>query len=224
MQHLLIDTSWKQTLEFEIQKEYFKKIALFLHTEREKNKTIYPKESEYFNALNLTPFDLAKVVIIGQDPYHNPLQAHGLAFSVPQSVPIPPSLKNIFKELNSDLGIPLPKHGNLTQWAQQGVLLLNTSLSVEAHKPNSHNKIGWVQFTDFIIKTLSGNRSNLVFMLWGQQAQNKSSLILNDKHLILKAPHPSPLSSYHGFFGCKHFSECNKFLIRNGISPINWNL
>ena len=177
-----------------------------------------------FNAFNLTPFNDVKVVILGQDPYHNVGQAHGLAFSVPDGIQKPPSLQNIFKELNQDLGINIPTNGNLEKWAKEGVLLLNASLTVRAHNAASHAKIGWQRFTDAAIRTLSEQKNNLVFILWGNYAIAKENLIDHNKHLILKTVHPSPLSASRGFFGCKHFSKTNEYLIKNGITPIDWNL
>jgi uracil-DNA glycosylase len=175
-----------------------------------------------FNAFEHTPFDKVKVVILGQDPYHNDGQAHGLSFSVPDGIPAPPSLINIFKEINSDLGIPVPQSGNLTRWADQGVLLLNATLTVQAHTAGSHQKKGWETFTDVAIRQLADKRENIVFILWGAYAQKKASFIDGKKHLVLRSVHPSPLSAYNGFFGNKHFSEANKYLVSKGISPIEW--
>ena len=186
------------------------------------NRTIYPKGSLIFNAFNQTPFDQVKVVILGQDPYHQPGQAMGLSFSVPADCKIPPSLMNIYKELNKDIGMPIPQTGDLTKWAKQGVLLLNTALTVRADEPASHSKIGWTQFTDDLIKLLSNEKSDLVFILWGNYASQKQILIDATKHKILKAAHPSPLSAYNGFFGCKHFSRANKYLHSYKIKKMTW--
>lgn len=200
----------------------YQAIIARLNEERASGKVIYPPQHLLFNALTLTPFSSVKVVILGQDPYHDEGQAHGLAFSVPKGVKCPPSLHNIFKELAQDLSV-LNSSGDLSNWAQQGVLLLNTSLSVEAHQPLSHAHYGWQDITDAIIQTLASQRSHLVFMLWGKYAQAKTKLINPDnKHLILKAPHPSPLSAHRGFLGCKHFSQANQFLESKGQTPINW--
>ena len=185
---------------------------------------VFPPSSLIFNAFNLTPFDDVKVVILGQDPYHNIGQAHGLAFSVPDNIQKPPSLINIFKELNQDMGLPIPTHGNLEKWAKEGVLLLNASLTVRAHMAASHAKIGWQHFTDAAIKALSDKKQNLVFILWGNYAIAKENLIDHNKHLILKTVHPSPLSASRGFFGCRHFSKTNEYLIKNNIKPINWEI
>lgn len=219
-----IEASWKHELSAEFGKEYFEKIVSFLKEEKSAGKIIYPPGKQIFNAFNFTPFNKVKVVILGQDPYHNPGQAHGLSFSVPDQVPPPPSLINIFKELQSDLDIPPARTGNLEKWAHQGVLLLNASLTVEANKPMSHSHIGWHIFTDSVIKHLSEKRENLVFILWGKFAQGKQAFIDPNKHLILKAAHPSPLSAHNGFWGCKHFSKTNHYLQQNGIKPIDWQL
>lgn len=219
-----IEASWKEILKNEFSKPYFQQIPLHLKTEKSQGKTIYPPGSLIFNAFNLTPFDKIKVVILGQDPYHGPGQAHGLCFSVQNGVPPPPSLLNIFKELQTDIGIEIPSHGNLTHWAEQGVFLLNASLSVRAGEPMSHAKIGWASFTDTVIKTISDKKKNVVFLLWGKFAQEKRVLIDETKHCILRSVHPSPLSAYGGFFGCKHFSKANAYLISKGIDPIDWSL
>lgn len=219
-----IEPSWKEILKNEFSKPYFQQIPLHLKTEKSQGKTIYPPGSLIFNAFNLTPFDKVKVVILGQDPYHGPGQAHGLCFSVQNGVPPPPSLLNIFKELQTDIGIEIPSHGNLTHWAEQGVFLLNASLSVRAGEPMSHAKIGWASFTDTVIKTISDKKKNVVFLLWGKFAQEKRVLIDETKHCILRSVHPSPLSAYGGFFGCKHFSKANAYLISKGIDPIDWSL
>ncbi len=219
-----IESSWKEVLKNEFNKPYFEQIALHLKTEKAQGKTIYPPGSLIFNAFNTTPFDKVKVVILGQDPYHGPGQAHGLCFSVPYGVPAPPSLVNIFKELQDDIGISMPQHGNLTHWAEQGVFLLNASLTVRAGEPMSHSKIGWAEFTDHVIKTISVQKKNVVFLLWGKFAQEKKLLIDETKHCILKAAHPSPLSAHAGFLGCKHFSRTNEYLMKCGIDPIDWKL
>lgn len=212
--------SWKGFLKAEFEKPYFKELSDFLHSEYE-SKTIYPKKSLVFSAFT-TDLNEVKVVILGQDPYHTPGAAEGLAFSVPNSQPIPPSLVNIYKEIDSDIGHHNNKTGNLRNWQKQGVLLLNTVLTVEAHKAGSHRGKGWETFTTEVIKYLNKTRPHLVFILWGRDARNKKSLIDSNKHLILEAPHPSPLSAYAGFFGCKHFSKCNEFLIKNNEGPIEW--
>lgn len=219
-----IEESWKEILKDEFAKPYFQSIVLHLKTERQQGKTIYPPGSLIFNAFNTTPIDQVKVVILGQDPYHGPNQAHGLCFSVQAGVPPPPSLVNIFKELHDDLGVRIPDHGNLTQWAKQGVFLLNASLTVRAGEPMSHAKIGWATFTDTVIRKISEERPHVVFMLWGKFAQEKKVLIDESKHCILKAAHPSPLSAHAGFFGCKHFSKANTYLISKGIDPVDWQL
>lgn len=216
--------TWQEALAGERDSEYFKEITSFVERERAAGKVIYPKNSEVFRALQLTPFDSVKVVILGQDPYHGPNQAHGLCFSVQPGVPFPPSLQNILKELHSDLGCKPPTSGSLEKWATQGVLLLNTSLTVEAGAPMSHANLGWERFTDRIIEQLNRYRSHLVFILWGSHAQKKGASIDTSKHLVLKSPHPSPLSAHRGFFGCRHFSKANEYLSSNGISPINWDL
>jgi uracil-DNA glycosylase len=219
-----IEDSWKEQLGNEFNQPYFEQIVFFLKAEKTAGKVIYPPGKYIFNAFNTTPFNKVKVVILGQDPYHNPGQAHGLSFSVPSGVAPPPSLINIFKELQQDLGINSPNHGNLEKWAKQGVLLLNASLTVEASKPMSHSKIGWHIFTDAVIKTISLHSEGVVFLLWGSFAKTKQELIDTSKHLILTAAHPSPLSAYNGFFGCGHFSKTNKWLTDHGIKPIDWEL
>lgn len=219
-----IDASWKEILKSEFSKPYFQQIVLHLKTEKLQGKIIYPPGSFIFNAFNTTPFDKVKVVILGQDPYHGPGQAHGLCFSVPHGIAPPPSLVNIFKELHEDIGINIPSHGNLTHWAQQGVFLLNASLTVRAGEPMSHSKIGWAQFTDTVIRKISELKKNIVFLLWGRFAQEKKLLIDESKHLILRAAHPSPLSAHAGFLGCRHFSKANEYLMHNGIDPIDWKL
>lgn len=216
-----IEESWKSQLENEFQKDYFVNLTAFVRNEYQ-TKKVFPPAKLVFNAFDHTPFDRVKVVILGQDPYHNDGQAHGLSFSVNDGVQFPPSLINIFKEINADLGIPIPPSGDLTRWADQGVLLLNATLTVEAHQAGSHQKKGWETFTDAAIKRLSDERQHLVFMLWGAYAQKKAILIDADKHLILKSVHPSPLSAHRGFFGNKHFSMANNYLIANGVTPIGW--
>jgi len=219
-----IEPSWKSELKEEFGKPYFAQIVQFLKDEKKKGKTIYPPGKLIFNAFECTPFDKVKVVIIGQDPYHNPGQAHGLCFSVPDGVQPPPSLVNIFKELRDDLDIPIPNTGNLEKWAKQGVLLLNASLTVEANNPMSHSQIGWHYFTDEVIKHVSKDKANVVFMLWGKFAQNKENIIDTSKHKVLKAAHPSPLSAHNGFFGCRHFSKTNNWLKEMGEKAIDWSL
>jgi uracil-DNA glycosylase len=219
-----IESSWKEELKEEFDKPYFEKIVQFLKEEKKAGKIIYPPGKLIFNAFECTPFSQLKVVIIGQDPYHNPGQAHGLCFSVPDKVPPPPSLVNIFKELRDDLEIPFPQTGNLERWARQGVLLLNAALTVEANKPMSHSEVGWHQFTNEVISRISARKENIVFMLWGKFAQNKETLIDGGKHKILKAAHPSPLSAHNGFFGCKHFSKTNNHLRDMGEKLIDWNI
>jgi len=219
-----IDESWKTVLKGEFNKPYFLEAVTFLKTEKALGKTIYPPGSLIFNAFNSTPFDRVKVVLLGQDPYHGPGQAHGLSFSVPQGVRPPPSLINIFKELKSDTGVPIPTHGNLSAWASEGVLLLNACLTVRDNEPLSHSKIGWIPFTDSVISRISTDKKNVVFLLWGKFAQEKQALIDETKHLVLKAAHPSPFSANNGFLGCRHFSKSNEYLSRNGIDPVNWAL
>ncbi len=210
--------------EAEKEKEYFKKLAVFVNNEY-KNYTIYPKKDEIFFALKACELDKIKVVILGQDPYHNENQAHGMCFSVPVSQKeIPPSLQNIYKEVQSDLGCYIPNNGYLKKWADQGVLLLNTVLTVRAHQANSHANRGWEIFTDRIIEELDKSNQPLVFLLWGSPAQRKKILLHNPNHLVLTAPHPSPLSAYRGFFGCKHFSKTNSYLVSNGLTPIDWQI
>ena len=218
-----IEESWKNALISEFQSDYFIELKAFLQAEKQ-NYTLYPPGSLIFSAFNHTPFDKVKVVILGQDPYHGPHQAHGLCFSVPFGVEAPPSLKNIFKELHQDLGMDIPLHGNLEKWADQGVLLLNATLTVRANQAGSHQKRGWEIFTDRVISELSKQRKGIVFILWGNYAKAKESLIDTSKHFVLKSAHPSPLSAYNGFFGCKHFSKTNEILINQGLSPIDWKL
>lgn len=216
-----IEESWKKVLGSEFEKEYFKTLRDFIHSEY-RNKTIYPPAKQIFNAFDSCPFESVKVVILGQDPYHEPSQAHGLSFSVLPPCPPPPSLVNIYKEIRSDVGGLVSASGDLTAWSRQGVLLLNATLTVEAHKAGSHQNKGWETFTDSAIKALAENREHLVFMLWGSYAQRKGAFIDRSCHLVLQAPHPSPLSAYRGFFGCKHFSSANAYLISQGLSPIVW--
>jgi uracil-DNA glycosylase len=218
-----IETGWKNALEQEFSLPYFSALKQFLIAEKALHK-IYPPGKFIFNAFNSTPFENVSVVILGQDPYHGEGQAHGLCFSVPDGIKPPPSLVNIFKELNSDIGISIPKSGNLESWAKQGVLLLNATLTVRASQAGSHQGKGWEIFTDAVIKTLSEKKDGLVFILWGRYAQAKESIINSSKHLILKAAHPSPFSSHNGFFGCRHFSKTNSFLVSAGKKPINWSL
>lgn len=217
-----IELGWKEALKTEFEADYFSNLKDFLVDEKV-NKKVYPTGNLMFNAFNSTPLDQVKVVIIGQDPYHGPGQAHGLCFSVPEGIAIPPSLRNIYKEMASDLNIPIPNHGNLSNWAKQGILLLNATLSVRAHEAGSHQGKGWETFTDSAIKAVSDHGQHIVFLLWGAFAQKKASLIDSNKHFILKSVHPSPLSAHRGFLGCKHFSKTNSYLQENGIQPIDWN-
>ncbi len=218
-----IEQSWKEILSDEFEKEYFSSLVQFLHSEKANGFTIYPPGSKIFNAFELTPFDKIKVVILGQDPYHNPGQAHGLSFSVPNGIIAPPSLKNIYKEIEEDLGVTLAnKNGNLEGWARQGVFLLNAVLTVRANSPASHKEKGWELFTDSVIKKISEQKKGVVFMLWGNFARSKSALIDHNKHLVLQAAHPSPLAR-GAFFGCRHFSQCNKYLVSQGVTPIDWS-
>ena len=220
-----IEPSWKAELNEEFKKPYFLQIATFLKTEKALNKVIYPPGTLIFNAFNQTPFNKLKVVIIGQDPYHGAGQAHGLSFSVQNGIKPPPSLVNIYKEIQRDIGIAMPKeYGNLTNWAQQGVLLLNAALTVRDGEPFSHAKFGWADFTDSVIQKISDNKKGVVFLLWGKFAQDKQVLIDETKHHVLKAAHPSPFSADKGFFGCKHFSKTNEFLVKEGHQPIDWKL
>ncbi len=220
-----MEPSWKEVLKQEFTKPYFLEIVTFLKTEKAAGKTIYPPGPLIFNAFNQTPFDKVKVVILGQDPYHNPGQAHGLSFSVPAGIKPPPSLVNIYKEITNDIGIEMPvEYGDLTQWAEQGVLLLNAILTVRANEPASHSKIGWMNFTDAVIKKISDEKTGVVFLLWGNFAQEKQALIDETKHFVLKAAHPSPFSVYKGFYDCKHFSKTNEILTKEGLEPINWKL
>lgn len=217
----VIEASWKATLQEEFQKDYFLRLKEFLIHEKQ-NYQVYPSSSHIFKAFELTPFDKVKVVILGQDPYHGEGQAHGLAFSVPDGIRTPPSLQNIFKELASDLGVHDSFSNRLDRWARQGVLLLNATLTVRAHAAGSHQKKGWEEFTDEVIRQLSAKRNHLVFILWGSYAHSKLTLINQDKHLVIKSAHPSPLSAYRGFFGSKPFSKTNYYLQQHGIEAINW--
>ena len=217
-----LEESWKKRLASEFAKDYMVKLEEFLSSQRAKGIEVYPNEADIFSAFNHTPFDEVKVVIIGQDPYHAKGQAHGLCFSVQPGVKIPPSLVNIFKELNTDIGMQTPDHGHLISWAKQGVLMLNNVLTVEQGKAGSHHKKGWEKFTDRVIEVLNEERENLVFLLWGNPAQKKGAKLNEEKHLILRSVHPSPLSSYRGFFGCKHFSQVNSFLKSKNLEEINW--
>ena len=216
-----IDESWKSRIGAEFDKPYFAALAAFVHDEYRRGRC-YPPGRLIFNAFNLCPFDRVKVVLLGQDPYHEPGQAHGLCFSVNDGVPFPPSLANIFKEIHDDTGAPIPQSGNLTRWAEQGVLMLNATLTVRAHQAGSHQRKGWEEFTDAAIRSLAENREHLVFILWGSYAQKKGAFIDRSKHLVLTSVHPSPLSAYNGVFGNKHFSRANAYLVEHGETPINW--
>ena len=224
MPEVRLEPSWKAVLQDEFAKDYMQVLRAFLKDEKQAGKTIYPRGGEYFRAMDLTPFEEVKVVIIGQDPYHGPGQAHGLSFSVRPDVAIPPSLINMYKELQDDLGIPPAPHGFLEHWAQQGVLLLNAVLTVEHRQAASHQGRGWEEFTDRIIAELNKKRENLVFILWGSYAQKKGRFIDQSRHLVLKSVHPSPLSAYRGFFGSRPFSRTNQYLESHGITPVNWQL
>lgn len=219
-----IEESWKALLEQEFSKNYFLQLVMHLKTEKAAGATIFPPGNLIFNAFTHVPFNKLKVVILGQDPYHGSGQAMGLSFSVPDGISLPPSLLNIYKELHKDIGMPIPATGNLSRWAQQGVLLLNAILTVRADEPASHSKIGWMNFTDIVIKKISDEKKGIVFLLWGKFAQEKQILIDGTKHFILKAAHPSPFSADKGFFGCKHFSKTNELLSQQGLDPIDWNL
>lgn len=216
-----IESTWKDKLKTEWDNEYFIKLTDFVR-HRYREAVIYPPASKIFAAFDICPFDKVKVVILGQDPYHGPGQANGLCFSVGEGIDLPPSLINIFKEVSSDLGKPVPTDGNLERWARQGVLLLNATLTVEAHRAGSHQGRGWEEFTDAVISRLSEERENLIFMLWGSYAIHKGAFIDRNRHLVLTAPHPSPLSAYRGFFGCKHFSQANDWLAAHGQTIIDW--
>ena len=212
---------WERALHEEFSKEYYKNLFFFIRKQYSET-IVYPKADEIFTAFHLTPLEKVKVVILGQDPYHNEGQAHGLCFSVKPQVAIPPSLENIYKELHDDLGCKIPSHGCLTSWAKQGVLLLNTVLTVQAHKPMSHRGVGWEEFTDAVIRRLNDEREHIVFMLWGAYAQKKGTFIDRTRHCVLTAPHPSPLSADRGFFGCKHFSKANAYFRSKGLAEIEW--
>jgi len=216
-----LEASWKEKLYEEFEKEYFTGLIEFVKNEY-KNSTVYPPGPQIFNAFEKCTFTDTKVVIIGQDPYHGPKQANGLSFSVNDGIPLPPSLKNIFKEIKTDLGKEIPPTGNLERWARQGVLLLNATLTVRANTPGSHQNKGWETFTDTVIEKVSKHKENIVFLLWGAYAQKKGSIIDGQKHHVLKAAHPSPFSAHNGFFGCKHFSNANEYLFSKGLSPIEW--
>ena len=214
---------WKTIIGAEFEKEYYRKLGKFVNYEYQKG-TVYPEKDDIFTAFRLTPLSKVKVVILGQDPYHEPGQAHGLAFSVKPGVEIPPSLVNIYKELHDDLGCYIPDNGFLGKWAEQGVLLLNTVLTVRAHQALSHRGVGWETFTDAVIAAVNRIDRPIVFLLWGSPAQRKAEMLNNPNHLVLKAPHPSPLSAYRGFFGCRHFSTANRFLSEHGVEPIDWQI
>lgn len=218
-----ISGSWEKALKGEFSKDYYKKLFVKIQEEYQ-TRTIYPPADDIFNAFHFTPLEEVKVVILGQDPYHEPGQAHGLCFSVKPQVPIPPSLVNIYKELEDDLGCYIPNNGYLEKWARQGVLMLNTVLTVRAHQANSHKDLGWEQFTDAAIRVLAEQDRPMVFVLWGKPAQRKKEMIHNPKHLILESPHPSPLSAYRGFFGSRPFSRTNAYLEQNGLEPIDWQI
>ena len=219
-----ITNDWLEAISPEFSKPYYKELFNFVKSEYSR-AVIYPPADDIFNAFHFTPLKDVKVLLLGQDPYHNERQAHGLSFSVlPEQKEIPPSLQNIYKELNSDLGCYIPNNGYLKKWANQGVLLLNTVLTVRAHQANSHQGHGWEQFTDAVIQALNAQDRPIVYFLWGAPAQKKAAMLNNPKQLVLKAPHPSPLSAYRGFFGCRHFSQCNAFLVKNGIEPIDWQI
>jgi uracil-DNA glycosylase len=216
-----LESSWKKLLKDEFDKPYFKSLSEFVHQEYQ-NSTVYPPAKFIFNALDSLPADKVKVVILGQDPYHGPGQAHGLSFSVPDGIALPPSLQNIYKEIQTDLGVSSPRSGNLDRWVKQGVLLLNATLTVRAHQAGSHQNKGWELFTDAIIHHLADTKENLVFILWGAYAQRKGAFIDTQKHLVIKSAHPSPLSAFNGFFGSKPFSQANDYLKKHGESPISW--
>jgi uracil-DNA glycosylase len=223
-EQIRLHESWLEPLRGEFEQPYMADLKRFLVTEKERGKHIFPKGANWFRALDLTPLENVRVVILGQDPYHGPGQAHGLCFSVPDGVPPPPSLVNIYKELESDLGIQRPRHGLLEHWARQGVLLLNSVLTVEMGQAASHRDRGWERFTDRIIAEVNAKAEPVVFLLWGSYAQKKAAFVDTSKHLVLKAPHPSPLSAHSGFFGCRHFSRANAFLESRGLKPIDWAL
>lgn len=219
-----LEASWLEHLAAEFDRDYMQALRAFLQAEKQAGKRIFPTGKEFFNAFDHTPLDKVKVVILGQDPYHGEGQAHGLCFSVKPGVAVPPSLQNIYKEINAELGLPIPAHGHLTAWADQGVLLLNSVLSVECARAASHQGKGWEMFTDRVIDVINREREGVVFMLWGAYAQRKGAIIDTDRHCVLKAPHPSPLSAHRGFFGCGHFRAANDYLQSRGQSPIDWGL
>ena len=219
-----LNEQWLAPMQDEFQQPYMQKLSEFLRMEKANGKVIYPQGSHIFAAFNSTPLSQVNVVVLGQDPYHGPNQAHGLSFSVPHGVAVPPSLKNIYKELSSDLGCQIPNHGNLATWAEQGVLLLNSVLTVEQAQAASHQGKGWERFTDRVIQLINDEREGVVFMLWGAYAQKKGQSIDRDRHLVLQAPHPSPLSAHRGFLGCQHFSQANHYLQQQGRTPINWQI
>ena len=223
MSNIKIEAGWKAALAAEFEQPYFEAIAAFLRSEKAAGKVIYPPGSLIFNAFDSTPFDQVKVVILGQDPYHNPGEAMGLCFSVPRGVKVPPSLLNIYKELKADVGVSAPGHGDLSAWTRQGVFLLNAMLTVERNRPQSHQNIGWQTFTDAVIRTLSERREGLVFMLWGNFARKKKALIDAERHLILESAHPSPLAG-NAFSGCRHFSKANAYLESKGMAPVDWRV
>jgi len=221
---IALEPSWLTPLEAEFGQPYMHELRTFLQAEKQAGKRIFPAGGEFFNAFTHTPLDQVKVVILGQDPYHGEGQAHGLCFSVKPGVPVPPSLQNIYRELEAELGLPIPDHGNLTAWADQGVLLLNSVLSVECGRAASHQGRGWERFTDRVIEVVNSEREGVVFMLWGSYAQRKGAIIDTARHCVLKAPHPSPLSAHRGFFGCGHFVAANEYLKRRNVAPIDWRL
>lgn len=222
--NIQIEDSWKNVLIEEFDKPYFNELRRFLHSEKENGKIIYPAGIHIFNAFNSTPFDKVRVVILGQDPYHGAGQAHGLCFSVQNGIKPPPSLVNIFKELKASVPFEIPNHGCLQDWTAQGVFLLNAILTVEANKPASHQKFGWQEFTNAVIQKISQQKEHVIFLLWGNFAQQKANLIDENKHIVLKAAHPSPFSAYNGFFGCNHFTKVNELLQQRGDKPINWQI
>jgi uracil-DNA glycosylase len=217
-----IDSTWMPAIGAELDKDYMIRLKKFLSQEKDARHVVYPAEPDIFNALNLTPFNKVRVVILGQDPYHGPNQAHGLSFSVREGIALPPSLVNIYKEIGSEFGVAMPRRGDLTNWAKQGVLLLNATLTVQAANAGSHQKRGWEKFTDTIIQTINDQHEHIVFMLWGAYAQKKGAFIDQNKHLVLQAPHPSPLSAHRGFLGCGHFKDANDYLKQHGQTPIDW--
>lgn len=224
LSNVKLEPSWLQQLAQEFKQNYMQALRQFLLNEKASGATVFPAPKQFFKAFELTPFEQVKVVILGQDPYHGPGQAHGLSFSVPQGIPAPPSLKNIYRELADDVGFQIPRHGCLENWAQQGVLLLNSVLSVRQGQAGAHQGQGWERFTDQVIERLNSQRDGVVFMLWGAYAQKKGAFIDQSRHLVLSAPHPSPLSAHRGFLGCRHFSQANRFLESKGLEAINWQL